>query len=80
MILNGNRIHDKIPPKYMVTQIYMLVNPIIIQIKGNDKKLEAALTNNNIFFFSTPPIKDVIIKHDTIQLKENIIPNPFIRL
>ena len=33
----------------MVTQIYMLVNPIIIQINGNDKKLEAALTNNNIF-------------------------------
>ena len=52
----------------MSTQIYMLVNPIIIQIKGNDNKLDADFINFIILFFWTVPNKDVIIKQNTIQL------------
>ena len=54
----------------MVTQIYMLVNPIIIQIKDNDKKLEADFINFIILFFWTAPKRDKIIKlNDTIYWK-----------
>lgn len=64
----------------MVTHIYILVNPIIIHIKGNDKKLDADFINSSTFFFLTALNKDVIIKQVTIQLNENIIPKPLTRL
>ena len=62
--LKGNRIQDNNPPKYIVTHIYILVNPTIIQIKGKDRNPEDYFTNLITFFFCTPPNKDVITKQN----------------
>ena len=75
--LKGNKIHALNPPKYIVTHKYILNNPIIIHIKGNDRKNAPFFKNPNTFFFSIALKSVVITKQLTTQVNEKIIPIPF---